>query len=53
LLAQASGQPAFPLKPVRQGVFKFDPAGLQVEFEAGKPGFTLKQGGGSFAFTKE
>ncbi|HET9505666.1 MAG TPA: M28 family peptidase [Hymenobacter sp.] len=53
LQAQATGQPAFPLEPVRQGVFKFDPAGLQVEFEAGKPSFTLKQGGGSFVFTKE
>jgi Zn-dependent M28 family amino/carboxypeptidase len=53
LQAQATGQPPFPLEPVRQGVFKFDPAGLQVEFEAGKPSFTLKQGGGSFVFTKE
>ena len=53
LQAQATGQPAFPLEAVSQGVFKFDPAGLQMEFEAGKPGFTLKQGGGSFTFTKQ
>jgi Zn-dependent M28 family amino/carboxypeptidase len=53
LKAQATGQPAFPLEAVSQGVFKFDQANLRVEFEAGKPSFTLKQGGGSFVFTKE
>ena len=53
LKAQATGQPAFPLEPVSQGVFKFDPAGIRVEFDPAKPSFTLKQGGGSFGFTKE
>jgi Zn-dependent M28 family amino/carboxypeptidase len=53
LKAQATGQPAFPLEAVSQGVFKFDQANLRVEFEAVKPSFTLKQGGGSFVFTKE
>jgi len=53
LKAQASGQPAFTLEPVSKDIFKFDPAGLRVEFDAAKPVFTLKQGGGSFTFTKE
>ncbi|RYY21471.1 MAG: M28 family peptidase [Cytophagaceae bacterium] len=53
LSAQATGQPAFPLEAVSQGVFKFDPATIRVEFDAAKPTFTLKQGGGSFLFTKE
>ncbi len=53
LQAQATGQQAFTLEPVSQGVFKFDPAGIRVEFEAGKPVFKLKQGGGEFEFTKE
>ena len=53
LLAQATGQPALPLEPVSKDVFKFDPAGLRVEFDAAKPTFVLKQGGGTFTFTKE
>ncbi|MFD1872169.1 M28 family peptidase [Hymenobacter bucti] len=52
LKAQATGQPAFPLEPVSQGVFKFDQAGIQVEFDPAKPTFTLKQSGGTFVFTK-
>ena len=53
LKAQATGQPAFPLDAVSQGVFKFDPAQLRMEFDAGQPTFTLKQGGASFPFKKE
>jgi Zn-dependent M28 family amino/carboxypeptidase len=53
LQAQATGQPAFPLEAVGQGVFKFDQAQIRVEFDPAKPSFTLKQGGGSFVFTKE
>jgi Zn-dependent M28 family amino/carboxypeptidase len=53
LKAQATGQPAFPLEPVSQGIFKFDQAQIRVEFDPAKPAFTLKQGGGSFVFTKE
>ena len=53
LKAQATGQPAFPLDAVSKDVFKFDQAGIRVEFDAGQPTFTLKQGGGSFAFKKE
>lgn len=53
LRSQATGQSAFPLEPVSAGIFKFDQAGIQVEFDAAKPTFTLKQGGGSYVFTKE
>ena len=53
LKAQATGQPAFTLEPVSAGVFKFEEGGIQLEFDASKPSFTLKQGGGSFVFTKE
>jgi D-alanyl-D-alanine carboxypeptidase len=53
LMSQATGQAAFALEPVSQGVFKFDPAGIVAEFDATKPTFTLKQGGGTFVFTKE
>jgi hypothetical protein len=53
LKAQATGQQAFPLEAVSQGIFKYDPAQIRMEFEAGKPTFTLKQSGGSFVFTKE
>jgi len=53
LKAQATGQPAFSLEPVSQGIFKFDEAQIRVEFDPAKPSFTLKQGGGSYVFTKE
>ncbi|WP_082115814.1 M28 family peptidase [Hymenobacter terrenus] len=53
LKAQATGQPAFTLEAVSKDVFKFDQAGLRLEFDPAKPIFTLKQGGGSFVFTKE
>jgi len=53
LMSQATGQSAFPLEPVSQGVFKFDPAGIRAEFAADKPTFTLQQGGRTFVFTKE
>jgi D-alanyl-D-alanine carboxypeptidase len=53
LVGQAPGQQALALEPVSPGVFKFDPAGIRAEFDATKPTFTLKQGGGTFVFTKE
>ena len=53
LKAQASDQLAFPLDAVSAGVFKFDLAGIRLEFDPAKPTFMLKQGGGSFAFTKQ
>ena len=53
LKAQATGQPAFTLEAVSKDLFKFDPAGVRLEFDAAKPVFTMKQGGGTFTFTKE
>lgn len=53
LQAQATGQPAFFLEPVRKDVFKFDPAKLRMEFTPTKPEFTLQQGGGTYVFSKE
>lgn len=52
LMAQATGQGAFPLTPTSENSFKFDAAGIVIEFpEKGK--MILKQGGGSFKFEKE
>ena len=53
LKVQATGQPAIPVDAVSQGVFKFDPAGLRMEFSAANPTFKLKQGGQEFDFKKE
>jgi len=51
--AQATGQSAFPLTATATNVFKFDPAGVVLEFDESKNQMTLKQGGGVFMFTKE
>ncbi len=53
LRSQATGQAAFPLEAVGPGAFRFTPAGIRVEFDPAKPVFTLRQGGGTYVFTKE
>jgi len=57
LIAQASGQSAFPLEAVSETEFKFDVAGIVMIFKKNDDGnitqFTLKQGGGSYLFEKE
>ena len=53
LKVQATGQPAIGVDAVSQGVFKFDAAGLRMEFSADQPTFRLRQGGGEFEFKKE
>ena len=53
LKCQATGQPAFALEAVSKDVFKFDPAGVRMEFDAAQPAFKMKQGGGAFDFKKE
>jgi hypothetical protein len=51
LVAQATGQPEFPLKPKSATRFEFAPARIEIEFS--EPGsFTLKQGGTSFVFKR-
>lgn len=53
LQAQATGQGALPLEAVSAGVFKFDPAGIVMEFDPAKPTFLLKQGDKEIPFAKE
>ena len=51
LMAQATGQGAFPLNPLSDTEFNFDPAGITVIFK--ENGFVIKQGGTVNEFTKE
>ncbi len=53
LLAQATGQPSFPLEATEKDTFRFDPAGVVIEFNPADGSFVLKQNGGEFIFTKE
>ena len=58
LMAQASGQSAFPLKPLGAGVFEFEPARIVMEFkelagEHGRQSFTLVQSGMRFLYKKQ
>lgn len=53
LLAQATGQSAFPLEATEKDVFKFDPAGIVMEFDPGNNAMILKQGGQEVQFKKE
>ena len=53
LFAQATGQQSFPLDPTEKDKFKFDPAGIIMEFNPDKNEMTLKQGGENVVFTKE
>ena len=53
LFAQATGQSAFPLEATSDTIFKFEQAGVVLEFNSEKNQMTLKQGGKEFLFTKE
>ncbi len=53
LTAQATGQSSFPLEPSEKDIFKFDQAGIKMEFRPEKNEMTLKQNGGEYLFTKE
>jgi CubicO group peptidase (beta-lactamase class C family) len=53
LFGQVKGQPAFPLEASTTNVFRFEEAGLILEFDATKKQMTLKQGGQELLFTKE
>jgi CubicO group peptidase (beta-lactamase class C family) len=53
LFAQAAGQSAFPLEATEKDKFKFDAAGVVIEFDTGKNQLTLKQGGQAFVFKKK
>lgn len=53
LIAQATGQPSFPLEAAATNIFKFDAAGIVLEFNSDKNEMLLKQGGKEFLFKKE
>jgi D-alanyl-D-alanine carboxypeptidase len=53
LMAQATGQGAFPLEATSNTRFKFDQAGIVIEFFAVKNQFIIMQGGTKNTFTKE
>lgn len=53
LIAQATGQPSFPLEAIEKHVFGFNLAGLTLEFNLTENTMILKQAGGIFKFIKE
>ncbi len=53
LIAQATGQPSFPLESTKKDEFKFDKAGITLEFDSLEKKMSLKQGGKTYSFTKE
>ena len=53
LIAQATGQSPFPLEATQKDIFKFDLAGIILEFNTTLKSMILKQGGGEFNFMKE
>lgn len=52
LFGQATGQPAFPLTPVKKDVFKFDVAGVTMEFRPKIHELTITQHGQTYLFNK-
>ncbi len=53
LIAQASGQPSFHLEPTAKDTFRFQRAGIVMEFNPEDKTMILKQGGGEFRYVKE
>ncbi|KAA6441326.1 beta-lactamase family protein [Dyadobacter flavalbus] len=53
LTAKATGQPMFKLDAVKPDVFRFDKAGIEMEFITTKSEFILKQSGGTYVFKRE
>lgn len=53
LIAQGTGQPAFPLEATDEDKFEFDQAGAKFEFNPTDKKMILFQGGGRIEFTKE
>lgn len=53
LIAQGTGQPAFPLEATDKDKFKFEQAGAKFEFNPTDKKMILFQGGGQIEFTKE
>lgn len=53
LMAQATGQSAFPLDASDKNIFKFDQAGIILEFMPANKTMILKQGGKNYTFIKD
>lgn len=53
LMAQATGQSAFPLDASDKNIFKFDQAGIILEFIPANKTMILKQGGKNYNFIKD
>ena len=53
ILAQATGQSAFELEATEKDKFKFDQAGIKLEFNPTEKTMIMKQGGRQFTMTKE
>lgn len=53
LIAQATGQSSFALEATEKDKFKFQRAGVVLEFDPTVKSMILKQGGGIFNFSKE
>ena len=53
LIAQATGQSSFELEATDKNTFKFDPAGIVLEFKANDKKMILNQGGKTYHFDKE
>lgn len=53
LIAQATGQSSFSLEATEKDKFKFDQAGIVMEFNPSEKTMILEQGGGQFLFTKD
>lgn len=53
LMAQATGQSAFSLEAISETSFKFDMAGIVIDFYPAKKQFVIIQGGTKNTFTKE
>ena len=52
LMAQATGQSAFPLDAISETEFEYKAAGVKMVFDLAKHTFTLHQHGGEFIFKK-
>ena len=53
LMAQATGQPAFPLEATGKDTFAFEQAGVQMQFAPAESQMIMKQNGMEFTFVKE
>ena len=53
LMAQASGQPSFPLTPTAEDAFEFKMGGIEMNFDVANQKMKLKQNGMAFEFVKK